>query len=38
MKRQPTEWKKIFINDMTDKGLIKKQTAQITQNQKKQTI
>ena len=22
MKRQPTEWEKIFANDMTDKGLI----------------
>ena len=22
MKRQPTEWGKIFVNDMTDKGLI----------------
>ena len=21
-KRQPTEWKKTFINDVTDKGLI----------------
>ena len=24
MKRQPTEWKKIFANAMTDKGLISK--------------
>ena len=23
-KRQPTEWEKIFANDMTDKGLIPK--------------
>ena len=23
-KRQPTEWEKIFVNDMTDKGLISK--------------
>ena len=22
MKRQPTEWEKIFVNDVTDKGLI----------------
>jgi len=22
MKRQPTEWEKIFANDMNDKGLI----------------
>ena len=26
MKRQPTEWEKIFANDMTDKGLISKKT------------
>ena len=24
MKRQPTEWEKIFANDMTNKGLISK--------------
>ena len=24
MKRQPTEWEKIFANDMSDKGLISK--------------
>ena len=24
MKRQPTEWEKIFENDATDKGLIQK--------------
>ena len=24
MKRQQTEWKKIFANDVTDKGLISK--------------
>ena len=24
MKRQPTEWKKIFANEATDKGLISK--------------
>ena len=24
MKRQPTEWEKIFANDMTEKGLISK--------------
>ena len=23
-KRQPTEWKKIFVNDVTDKGLLSK--------------
>ena len=24
MKRQPSEWKKIFVNEVTDKGLISK--------------
>ena len=24
MKRQPTEWEKIFVNELTDKGLISK--------------
>ena len=24
MKRQPTEWEKIFANDMTEKGLLSK--------------
>ena len=24
MKRQPTDWEKIFANDMTDKGLVSK--------------
>ena len=24
MKRQPTDWKKIFSNDETDKGLVSK--------------
>ena len=24
MKRQPTEWEKIFANDVTDKGLVSK--------------
>ena len=24
MKRQPTEWEKIFVNEATDKGLISK--------------
>ena len=24
MKRQPTEWEKIFANEVTDKGLISK--------------
>ena len=24
MKRQPTDWKKMFANDVTDKGLVSK--------------
>ena len=36
MKRQPTEWGKIFANDMTDKGLISK-TSHTTQHHKNQT-
>ena len=24
MKRQPTEWEKIFVNDVTDEGLVSK--------------
>ena len=24
MKRQPTEWRKIFVNDMSNKGLLSK--------------
>ena len=32
MKRQPTDWEKIFENDMTDKDLIQNiQTAHTTQ-------
>ena len=31
MKRQPTEWEKIFANDMTDKGLISKIHKQLIQ-------
>ena len=31
MKRQPTEWEKIFANDVADKGLVSKnlQTAHV---------
>ena len=40
MKRQPTEWKKIFANETTDKGLISKiyKTAHAAQQQKKTKI
>ena len=31
MKRQPTEWEKIFGNDVTFKGLISKIYKQLTQ-------
>ena len=39
MKRQPTDWEKIFANDATDKGLIFKyiQTAYTAQCKKNQT-
>ena len=37
MKRQPTDWEKIFANDVTDKSLISKIYKQLTQliNRKK---
>ena len=31
MKRQPTEWEKIFANHMSDKGLISKIYEELTQ-------
>ena len=37
MKRQPTEWEKIFENDVIDKGLISriyKQLKQLNNNKK----
>ena len=38
MKRQPTEWEKIFANDVTNKGLISKinkQHIKLNNNNKK---
>ena len=36
MKRQSTEWEKIFANDATDKGLISKIYKQFISKKKKQ--
>ena len=41
MKRQPSEWDKVFANDMADKGLISKinkQLIKLINNQKKKKI
>ena len=35
MKRQPSEWEKIFANEATDKGLISKIYKQFNKNKKK---
>ena len=37
MKRQSTEWEKIFANDGTDKGLVSKTYKQLTQLNIKKT-
>ena len=37
MKRQPTEWEKIFVNDMTDERLTSKIHKQLTQLNNKKT-
>ena len=31
MKKQPTQWEKIFANEMTNKGLISKTQKKLTQ-------
>ena len=38
MKRQPTEWKKIFANDMSDKQLISKISKKLIQKSIPQII
>ena len=37
MKRQPSEWKKIIVNETTDKGLISKIHKQLIQSNTRKT-
>ena len=37
-KRQPMEWEKIFVNDLSDKGLVSKTYKELIQHPKNQKI
>ena len=37
MKRQPTEWEKIFANQISDKGLISKIYKELIKQEKKKS-
>ena len=38
IKRQPTEWEKIFVNDLSDKGLVSKIYKELIKFNSKETI